>query len=121
MIEAVRAGRTRWPIEKANHNTLKTQGYHFTHHFGHGQYHLAALLATLIILAFRVHTRLEWLDENFKRLRQQLPSTRRLFKNLLTLTTSICFDSWPALLTLRLQGWVSRHPVHTGILNLIST
>ena len=113
MIEAVRAGRTRWQIENENNNTLKTKGYHFTHNFGHGQYHLAALLATLIILAFLVHTLLEWLDGNFKLLRQQLPSRRRLFKDLLTLTTYICFDSWQALLTFMLQGLVSCHPVPT--------
>ncbi len=34
----VEAGRSRWKIENENNNTLKTQGYHFEHHFGHGAY-----------------------------------------------------------------------------------
>ena len=37
VVELVRAGRARWKVENENNNTLKTQGYHFTHNFGHGQ------------------------------------------------------------------------------------
>ena len=113
VIEAGRAGRTRWQIENENNNILKTKGYHFDHNFGHGQHYLAALLATLIILAFLLHTRLELMDEDFKLLRQQLPSRQRLFNDLLALTTYLYFDSWSALLTFMLQGRVSRHPVPT--------
>jgi hypothetical protein len=113
VVEAIRAGRTRWKIENENHNVLKTKGYHFDHNFGHGQHHLAALLATLIILAFLLHTRLELMDEDFKLLRQQLPSRQRLFNDWLALTTYFYFDSWSALLTFMLQGRVSRHPIPT--------
>ena len=93
MIEAVRAGRTRWKIEKANNNLLQTKGYHGEHNFGHGPHQLATLLATLIILAFLLHTRLELMDEDFKLLRQQLPSRQRLFNDWLALTTYLYFDS----------------------------
>ncbi|NJO17155.1 MAG: hypothetical protein HC877_15850 [Thioploca sp.] len=113
VIEAVQAGRTRWKIENENNNILKTKGYHFNHNFGHGQHHLAALLATLIILAFLLHTQMELMDEDFKLRRQQLPSRQRLFNDWLALTTYLYLENWPALLTFMLQGRLSRHPVPT--------
>ena len=54
------AGRCRWKIE--NENVLKNHGYHFDHNFDHGKLHLANSLATLNLLAFLLHTILDWLD-----------------------------------------------------------
>jgi hypothetical protein len=50
----MRAGRSRWKIENETFNTLKNQGYHFEHNYGHGQQHLATVLALLMFLAFLV-------------------------------------------------------------------
>ena len=35
-----RAGRCRWKVENACLNTLKNQGDHIEHHYGHGSNHL---------------------------------------------------------------------------------
>ena len=51
----VRAGRTRWKIENETYNTLKNQGYHFEHNFGHGERNLAVVFAMLMMLAFLVN------------------------------------------------------------------
>jgi hypothetical protein len=51
----VRGGRARWKIENETYNTLKNQGYHFEHNFGHGEKHLAAVFAMLMMLAFLVN------------------------------------------------------------------
>jgi Transposase DDE domain len=75
----VRAGRTRWKIENENNNTLKTKGYHFEHNFGHGKKHLSSVLASLILLAFLVHTILEWFDRCYRLLREFLPSRKTFF------------------------------------------
>ena len=53
--ELVRGGRTRWKIENETYNTLKNQGYHFEHNFGHGKHNLAVVLAMLMMLAFLVN------------------------------------------------------------------
>jgi len=79
---------------------LKTKGYHFEHNYGHGQQHLSALLASLIILALLVHTVLEWMDDQYGLLRQKLPSRQQLFDDLRTLTRYLCFESWDDLMTL---------------------
>jgi len=68
----VQAGRTRWKVENENNNTLKTQGYHLEHNFGHGMEHLAALLATFNLLAFLFHTLLDLLDAQYHHLRRTL-------------------------------------------------
>ena len=108
--EVVAAGRSRWKIENENNNTLKTKGYHFEHNYGHGQQHLSSLLASLIILAFLVHTVLEWMDDKYQLLRQKLPSRQRLFSDIRTLTSYLCFESWEALMTFMLQSFEPAPP-----------
>jgi hypothetical protein len=49
-----RGGRTRWRIENETFNTLKNQGYHFEHNYGHGEKQLATVLALLMMLAFLI-------------------------------------------------------------------
>jgi hypothetical protein len=49
-----RAGRSRWRIENETFNTLKNQGYHFEHNFGHGYENLAVVMALLMMLAFLI-------------------------------------------------------------------
>lgn len=105
VAEVVASGRARWKIENENNNTLKTKGYHFEHNFGHGKQFLSSLLATLILLAYLLHTLLDLMDDKFCLLRQKLPSRRRLFDDMKALTTYFCFDSWEHLLDFMLEGW----------------
>ncbi|MGH9439563.1 MAG: transposase [Terriglobia bacterium] len=53
--DLVRGGRARWKIENETYNTLKNQGYHFEHNFGHGERNLAVVFAMLMMLAFLVN------------------------------------------------------------------
>lgn len=105
VLEVVQAGRSRWKIENEHNNTLKTKGYHFEHNYGHGKKHLSALLATLILLAYLVHTVLEWMDNKYRLLRQKLPSRQRLFNDIRALTCYLYFDSWEDLLDFMLQSF----------------
>jgi len=50
----MQGARARWRIENETFNTLKNQGYHFEHNFGHGYEHLSVVFATLMMLAFLV-------------------------------------------------------------------
>lgn len=50
----MRGGRSRWKIENETFNTLKNQGYHFEHNFGHGKRHLSVVFAMLMMLAFAI-------------------------------------------------------------------
>jgi hypothetical protein len=50
----VRGGRARWKVENETFNTLKNQGYHFEHNYGHGRKNLSVVFALLMMLAFGV-------------------------------------------------------------------
>jgi hypothetical protein len=49
-----RGGRTRWRIENETFNTLKNQGYHFEHNYGHGEKNLCTVFALLMMAAFLI-------------------------------------------------------------------
>ena len=52
VLQLSRGGRARWKIENETFNTLKNQGYHFEHNFGHGKQHLSHVFGILMFLAF---------------------------------------------------------------------
>lgn len=52
VYEVMRIARARWKIENETFNTLKNQGYHFEHNFGHGNNNLSTIFAILMMLAF---------------------------------------------------------------------
>jgi Transposase DDE domain len=52
--DLMRGGRARWKIENETFNTLKNQGYHLEHNYGHGEQNLSVMLAMLMMLAFLV-------------------------------------------------------------------
>jgi hypothetical protein len=52
--QVMRGGRTRWRIENETFNTLKNQGYHFEHNYGHGEKNLCTVFALLMLLAFLI-------------------------------------------------------------------
>ncbi len=51
----MRGARAKWKIENETFNTLKTQGYHLEHNYGHGKQHLASNLACLTFTAFLIN------------------------------------------------------------------
>lgn len=54
LMVLMRGARARWKIENETFNTLKNQGYHFEHNFGHGNQHLSTVMAHLMMLAFLI-------------------------------------------------------------------
>lgn len=50
----MKGGRARWKIENETFNTLKNQGYHFEHNYGHGNQNLCSVFAYLMMLAFLI-------------------------------------------------------------------
>jgi hypothetical protein len=61
-----RGGRARWHIENETFNTLKNQGYHFDHNFGHGNNNLSVVFALLMMLAFLVDEAMQLCDLLFQ-------------------------------------------------------
>jgi len=100
----VASGRARWKIENENNNTLKTKGYHLEHNFGHGKKHLSSLLATMNILAFLFHTFLAFADEDYQRIRSELPRRQTFFDDIRALLRYMRFSSWESLMDFMMRG-----------------
>ena len=70
---------------------------------------------TLIILAFLIHTVLEWIDSQYRLLQQKAPSRRRFFEDIRILTSYLYFNSWNALMEFMLQSFNSHaKPLESG-------
>lgn len=82
VVEMVRAGRARWKIENETFNTLKNQGYHLEHNFGHGQRYLSNNFFILNLLAFFIHQVLELCDLGYQHCRSKFSSRKEYWNNL---------------------------------------
>lgn len=95
--QVMRAGRSRWKIENETFNTLKNQGYHFEHNYGHGQQHLATVLALLMLLAFLVDQIQQRCSGLFRQLWRRLGTKAKLWATLRSLFRVLLFQSMEAL------------------------
>jgi hypothetical protein len=75
-------GRARWHIENETFNTLKNQGYHFDHNFGHGLKNLSVVFALLMMLAFLVDQSMQLCDHLFQAVLKHLKRKCRLWEHI---------------------------------------
>jgi hypothetical protein len=97
----MRGGRARWKIENETFNTLKNQGYHFEHNYGHGEHNLSVVFATLMMLAFLVDQTQQLCCALFRAVWTKLGSKRLLWERMRALFYSYALASmhelWEAL------------------------
>lgn len=98
VVELVRAGRARWKIENETFNTLKNQGYHLEHNFGHGQRFLSNNFFILNLLAFTIHQILELCDRGYQYCRSKFSSRKEYWNNLRTAIRMMLFRDFEHLL-----------------------
>jgi hypothetical protein len=94
----VECGRSRWKIENEGFNTLKNQGYHLEHNFGHGKKHLSFVFFLLNLLAFTIHELLELRDRQLTKLYEKVGSWREVWIKLRVMVETFVFDGWNDLL-----------------------
>ena len=82
VVELVQSGRARWKIENETFNTLKNQGYHLEHNFGHGHQYLSNNFFVLNVLAFYIHQILELCDSGYQYCRSKFSSRKEFWNNL---------------------------------------
>ena len=111
VVELVKIGRARWKIENETFNTLKNQGYHIEHNYGHGKLNLSYNFFLLNLLAFLMHQIFELSDLLYQRCRKEKFTSRREFWNQLRCTIRILvFDNWEQILWLILDPVNNRPP-----------
>ena len=89
VVTLVIGGRARWKIENETFNTLKNQGYHIEHNFGHGQHNLSIIFFVLNLLAFYVHQILQLTDKLYQTLRYKKFTSLKEYWNQLRCTFRI--------------------------------
>jgi hypothetical protein len=98
IVELTLIGRARWKIENENFNTLKNQGYHIEHNFGHGQKNLSYNLFLLNLIAFFCHQIFEMTDALYRSCRAAIGSKREYWNQLRCTIRIWVFPSWETLL-----------------------
>lgn len=97
VLKLMPAARARWKIENETFNTLKNQGYHFEHNYGHGCQHLATVLALLMFLAFTIDQIQQRCCRFFRSLHHVLRTKVKLWASIRNLFSTLIFDSMHAL------------------------
>lgn len=97
VYQIMRGGRARWKIENETFNTLKTQGYHFEHNFGHGKKHLSTVFAKLMMTAFLTDQIQQFCCPLFQKALAKLGRKLYLWNKMRHFFTTFLIDSWEAL------------------------
>jgi hypothetical protein len=111
VYQLMRGGRARWRIENETFNTLKNQGYHFEHKYGHGYQHLSVVFALLMMLAFCVDQVQQLCCPLFQAVWAKLGSKRRLWERLRALFYDYALMSMRHLLEALLYGLKKTAPI----------
>jgi hypothetical protein len=111
VYQIMRGGRARWRIENETFNTLKNQGYHFEHNYGHGYQHLSVVFAVLMMLAFLVDQVQQLCCPLFQAVWAKLGSKRRLWERMRALFYDYALDSMRHLFEALLYGWKKTAPI----------
>jgi hypothetical protein len=79
IVDLVKGGRARWKIENETFNTLKNQGYHVEHNYGHGHRHLSVNFFLLNLLAFFMHEIFQLTDRLYQACRRKTSARKEYF------------------------------------------
>jgi hypothetical protein len=109
----VRGGRARWHIENETFNTLKNQGYHYEHNFGHGQQNLSVVFAMLMMLAFLVDQTQQLCCPLFRAVWEKVGSKRALWEKLRSHFYHFTFRSMRQLYEVMLYDLAKEVPLPT--------
>jgi hypothetical protein len=90
----MKGGRARWKIENETFNTLKNQGYHFEHNYGHGNQHLTTVFSYLMMLAFLIDQLQQLCCKLFRAALNFSKSKIRLWEKLRGYFTLYFIDNW---------------------------
>ena len=101
----MRGGRARWKVENETFNTLKNQGYHFEHNFGHGNKNLSVVFASLMMLAFLVDQAQQLACELFQAVLEKERSRIRLWEHVRALFYTLEFACMEDIFRALLYGF----------------
>jgi len=107
----MRGGRARWKIENETFNTLKNQGYHFEHNYGHGKQNLSVVFAMLMMLAFLVDQTQQLTCRLFQGVWNKLGSKKMLWERVRSFFREFTVSSMRQIYEALLYGYEKPPPV----------
>lgn len=93
----MRAARARWKIENETFNTLKNQGYNFSHNYGHGYENLCSVMTMLMLLAFLIDQVQQLCCKAYQKARRHVGTLPRLFEFARSLIQLFIWESFHQL------------------------
>lgn len=105
-----RGGRCRWRIENETFNTLKNQGYHFEHNYGHGKKNLSSVLAILMMLAFLVDQIQQACCPQFKALQEKYGTRKQMWQRMRSSVECFAFRTFDQLYSALLTNQTLNQP-----------
>lgn len=103
-------GKFHRPTHHETFNTLKNQGYHFEHNFGHGYDHLNTVFAMLMMLAFLIDQLQQLCCPLFQKAVVRLKSKMRLWATWRRFCDDYLFEDWDEFLSAIAYGIKSQRP-----------
>jgi len=110
VVKLVKIGRARWKIENEGFNTLKNQGYHLEHNFGHGKKNLSENFFRLNLLAFFCHQIFELTDPLYQKCRAKFGSKIECWNIFKYTIRIVLFKTWEQFLRFILNPPQMRAP-----------
>lgn len=111
VADVVRAGRSRWKVENETCNTLKNQGYHLEHNYGHGKRHLSTVFAYLMMLAFLLDQVQEACCRYFQAARDRCHSRKALWDKMRSWFHTTVLPDWETFFSALIWEPVKQAPV----------
>ncbi len=105
VFQIMRGGRARWKIENETFNTLKNQGYHFEHNFGHGSKNLSVVFASLMMFAFLADQIQLLASDLFQSALEKVGSRIRFWEHVRSLFFTLDFDCMEDIFRALLYGF----------------
>ena len=99
VYEVMRAGRARWKVENETFNTLKNQGYHFEHNYGHGYKNLCSVMTMLMMLSFLIDQVQQLCCNVYQKARKHVGTLRGLFEKVRNRIDIGVWENWHHLYT----------------------
>lgn len=94
IVNIMKGGRARWKIENETFNTLKNQGYHLEHNYGHGKNYLSVNFIMMMFLAFLIDQLQQASCQSFKKAVTRWKTRGQVWKEMAGQFQYLPFKTW---------------------------
>jgi hypothetical protein len=94
VVQIMKGGRARWKIENETFNTLKNQGYHLEHNYGHGSENLSINFIMMMFLSFMIDQIQQAGCLEFKKALEKFGSKKMLWQEMASRFLYFHFETW---------------------------